>query len=325
MMSEDMNNATFSPDLEDGHLHLNGQDGEGQSGPEVVPVSRFRARDSEKAMPTNATSGPLFNASSPSAGPPVVFGEQVASKDGREWLSAVRSDLESMGYACGAADLSAASVGAPHIRQRLFWVAHASGGFGERREGCDSDRQATGWQQGTSITVGSGETSGLGNATVNGIRAFNGQFTTARDDRQQKSVGGSGISNRLGNANQPRPQGRSSELGECAGEQTAGAGSAVDGLGDSASDGCREAVPFEQIHADNQRQVEKQPFVSGSTSWNAVEWLPCADGKARPTQSGIHPLADGIPGRVGQLRSYGNAIVPSVAAVFIQSFMEVVS
>ena len=53
-----------------------------------------------------------------------VFGEQVASKDGREWFAAVRADLEHMGYACGAADLSAAGVGAPHIRQRLYWVAN---------------------------------------------------------------------------------------------------------------------------------------------------------------------------------------------------------
>lgn len=55
--------------------------------------------------------------------PPVIFGEQVAGALGREWFSGVRSDLEDLGYACGAADLCAASVGAPHIRQRIFWVA----------------------------------------------------------------------------------------------------------------------------------------------------------------------------------------------------------
>lgn len=60
--------------------------------------------------------------------PSVVFGEQVASRDGREWLSAVRADLETLGYAVGAADLCAASVGAPHIRQRLFWLANAERG-----------------------------------------------------------------------------------------------------------------------------------------------------------------------------------------------------
>lgn len=55
--------------------------------------------------------------------PPTIFGEQVASKDGRLWLSGVRSDLEALGYGVGAADLCAAGVEAPHIRQRLFWVA----------------------------------------------------------------------------------------------------------------------------------------------------------------------------------------------------------
>jgi DNA (cytosine-5)-methyltransferase 1 len=60
--------------------------------------------------------------------PPIVFGEQVASADGREWFAGVRADLEALGYACGAADLCAAGVGAPHIRQRLFWLADANGG-----------------------------------------------------------------------------------------------------------------------------------------------------------------------------------------------------
>ncbi|MEM7730885.1 MAG: DNA cytosine methyltransferase, partial [Pseudomonadota bacterium] len=32
--------------------------------------------------------------------PPVVFGEQVASKDGLGWLDLVQADLEGTGYAC---------------------------------------------------------------------------------------------------------------------------------------------------------------------------------------------------------------------------------
>lgn len=55
--------------------------------------------------------------------PDTIFGEQVAGKAGRLWLSGIRLDLESLGYAFGAADLTAAGVGAPHIRQRLYWVA----------------------------------------------------------------------------------------------------------------------------------------------------------------------------------------------------------
>lgn len=57
--------------------------------------------------------------------PPTIFGEQVGGKDGLEWLSAVRADLEDLEYAVGAANLPACSVGAPHIRQRLFFVAYS--------------------------------------------------------------------------------------------------------------------------------------------------------------------------------------------------------
>ena len=57
--------------------------------------------------------------------PPILFGEQVASPAGREWLDSVSADLEALGYAVGSADLCAAGVGAPHIRQRLYFVAYA--------------------------------------------------------------------------------------------------------------------------------------------------------------------------------------------------------
>ena len=62
--------ATSSPAFSAGRARSGSPDGPMTvpSGPPLVPVSRFRARDSERAMPTNATSGPLFTASSPSAG-----------------------------------------------------------------------------------------------------------------------------------------------------------------------------------------------------------------------------------------------------------------
>ena len=57
--------------------------------------------------------------------PAVVFGEQVASRDGLEWLDLVQADLEGADYASAAVDICAAGVGAPHIRQRLYWAADA--------------------------------------------------------------------------------------------------------------------------------------------------------------------------------------------------------
>lgn len=59
------------------------------------------------------------------AKPPVLFGEQVASAT--EWLSRVQCDLEALDYAFGAMPLQAASAGAFHLRDRIYFVADAGG------------------------------------------------------------------------------------------------------------------------------------------------------------------------------------------------------
>ncbi|WP_445611717.1 DNA cytosine methyltransferase [Hafnia alvei] len=56
--------------------------------------------------------------------PPIVFGEQVASKDGLCWFDLVQADLEGANYAVGFAVLPACGVGAPHKRERLFFGAY---------------------------------------------------------------------------------------------------------------------------------------------------------------------------------------------------------
>jgi DNA (cytosine-5)-methyltransferase 1 len=55
--------------------------------------------------------------------PPVLFGEQVAQA--RDWLDQVCNDLAAMGYATWAGVLPACSVGADHIRERIYLVGHA--------------------------------------------------------------------------------------------------------------------------------------------------------------------------------------------------------
>ncbi|HET8693251.1 MAG TPA: DNA cytosine methyltransferase [Aquabacterium sp.] len=66
--------------------------------------------------------------------PPVVFGEQVASKDANAWIDLVQTDMEAVDYAFGAIPFPAAGVGAPHIRDRLYWVANAHNQGLERRD-----------------------------------------------------------------------------------------------------------------------------------------------------------------------------------------------
>lgn len=54
--------------------------------------------------------------------PPVMFGEQVSSKDGLMWFDHVKADLRSAGYAVFGCDIPASAFGAPHIRQRLYFL-----------------------------------------------------------------------------------------------------------------------------------------------------------------------------------------------------------
>jgi DNA (cytosine-5)-methyltransferase 1 len=75
--------------------------------------------------------------------PSVIFGEQVEAAINHGWLDLVQADLESEDYACGAVGMPAAGVGAPHIRQRLWFVANNNN---KRREwdsriGRDAERR----------------------------------------------------------------------------------------------------------------------------------------------------------------------------------------
>ena len=62
--------------------------------------------------------------------PEHVFGEQVAAAVGHQWLDLVSADMEGQGYRVGATVLGAHSVGAPHQRQRLWFVADADSSTG---------------------------------------------------------------------------------------------------------------------------------------------------------------------------------------------------
>lgn len=57
--------------------------------------------------------------------PSTIFGEQVSSAIAHGWLDDVFQGLEAQGYAVGSAVLPACSVGAPHKRDRLWFVGHA--------------------------------------------------------------------------------------------------------------------------------------------------------------------------------------------------------
>jgi DNA (cytosine-5)-methyltransferase 1 len=256
--------------------------------------------------------------------PPVVAGEQVASPAGRAWLAAVRADLEALGYAVGAADLCAAGVGAPHIRQRLFWIAErvAFADRGRCQEQQSNPRAQTSGRS-TAQFGGSGAHHGLANADGGQPRQA-GRVQPGREHRQQPADG------RVGGLADPartRPQGRAgAEPGQ--GHQPERTSSAC-GLDDP---GSQRVVQQQQTAAEQggDRQNYRVSGASGGadrpsphhSGWAAPDWLHCRDGKWRPVEPGTFPLAHGLPARVGRLRGYGNAIVPQVAAAFLMAYLD---
>lgn len=236
--------------------------------------------------------------------PATVFGEQVASKAVDDWIDLVHADMEGLGYAFGSVPFPSAGVGAPHIRDRNYWVAYASG---EGSFSCAHPGIHRG-QEGPRARDGEPERYGA-----------TGRLADA--DRRQRD----GVADGQG-----RECDRSS-AGRIEGDGVASASGELCGLADHASSGRREErADGGRLAAGNRAQGIAAGLVdggidrgSGATNgfWRDADWLGCRDGKWRPVEPGTFPLAHGIPGRVGRLRAYGNAINPHQAAEFVAAFM----
>jgi DNA (cytosine-5)-methyltransferase 1 len=228
--------------------------------------------------------------------PPVVFGEQTASKGGLAWFDLVQADLEGTGYACGAVDLCAAGVGAPHIRQRLWFVGD-SGGAGLARPSRQPRRLCAVGGLGNAERISAGWNTGAGIEE----EAWSSMWSE-RDDTRQPSAACP-----LADADRRECYGLSGSQGcECDGAQA------------------------------GWQQGDREPECGSATSgfWRGADWIPCRDGKTRPVKSGTFPLVDGSAFRMDSgssfagksraqiLKGIGNAIVPQVAAEVIMAFME---
>jgi len=286
---------------------------------------------------------PAFHALITECRPATVFGEQVGGKDGREWLAAVRADMEGDGYAVGAADLPACGTGAPHIRQRLWFVAHrlehAAGNGRDEWRPEPSQRGAVGGR-------GPGGVADAGGAGL--------------PPREREAVCGAGRKDE-GRAVEQRSGASAGGLADAACEQHNGSrnagpgrraehpdGGPTGGLADADSAGRRfersAGLQRPEFHDPDRCGKDHRPGPDHGF-WRNSDWLLCRDGKWRPTQSGVFeippgladslgyrriedrwsldPLVQKTENRVGRLRGYGNAINAETAKVFIEACMDV--
>jgi len=263
------------------------------------------------------------------------------------WLDGVRTDLEAAGYAVRADVLGAHSVGAPHIRQRLFWG-------GRRLDYAAIERLS---QRSSQAVFGSDSRGQLERSSdaerLGGDPVSNGAQRPGREECESyaaSEIGGLGVANGTG-----------SQPGQFA-SASARYGRAVEPAGDAGGMAIAECAIHRSEEELQLSQNEQERHTSGFarsgelSSWSNFDLIPCADGKYRRIQFGTFPLVKGEPrgakpaaqplanglssrvvscgdpsaqeaqataeARVMRLKGYGNAIVPQVAAEFILAFME---
>jgi len=217
--------------------------------------------------------------------PAIVFGEQVAGKAGESWFDLVSNDLEASGYACGAVTFPACSVGAPHLRQRLYWVGVADSQHPRR------DPRASACQE---------------------------KEAPVRAERDLPCT--PGIVDRVANASSARLERRISERKDPEREtmhRHAGLDCATDSLANTDSQRLQGRQERNLGPIKPRQQAPSRADAVRHNPWTETDWIYCRDGKYRPVEPGLEPLANVVPDHMVRLRGYGNAIVPQQAAEFI--------
>lgn len=151
--------------------------------------------------------------------PPVVFGEQVSAAIRHGWWDDVADDLEGEGYTTRAEIRPASSVGRPHKRDRLWFVAD-SGSRRRDEQGKGEIQQSRGAETFSAGIVGYSEHDGRHGRPLTGSDG-----TTIPDDAQgangTSESTGAGESGDVAYSNEQRPQ-RRELLSERASERVAG-------------------------------------------------------------------------------------------------------
>lgn len=237
--------------------------------------------------------------------PQHVFGEQVAAGNANTWFDLVQADLEGMGYAFGLVPFAAAGIGAPHIRERAYWVAHASSKY----------ESTAGNETGIAARLRSRSTDRLANTGGERLNRIDSLLQREESGRVTKSVfeaAGHSVTGGMGYADHSRLE-RHIRDDSAAGRERAVGSVTASGL---------HSWPLE---------------VNGF--WRDADWLLCRDGQWRPVEPGTFPLVARFAkslghgksslramagrNRTGRLKGYGNAINAQAAAEFIRAYMGV--
>lgn len=203
-------------------------------------------------------------------------------------LGVVLGELAQIGYDAEWHCVSAASVGAPHRRDRVFIVAwHANGEHGDSIRGVQERSAAESSRSGANLRDANGDSKPAGSV----------HLANADGTQRERSGVSSGI-----HAGDPNINSASSGR-----EQT-------QKMADSAS--VRQSGP---------RMYGKSVNTTKGSEGETNHVKPSGQGKESHWHSepAVGRVANGVPRRVDRLRCLGNAIVPQVAQVVAERVLEI--
>ena len=180
----------------------------------------------------------------------------------------VKSNLENEGYEVWPFSIRASTLGAPHIRNRIWIVAH---------------------------------------------------INTLREPQQKRTI--EKIRGRINNSDKDLADGNCKRDREKKNEIQPG-GYTPKRSGKIMADYVGER--FKKSQGGSQAEgVERNRSINGA-DWKNVEYVYCHDGYFRPVKPGVHLLDDGVPGGVGRLTGYGNAVVPQIAELLLRQIKDLI-
>ena len=297
------------------------------------PCQPFSVAGAQKAQADDRHLWPYFFRLIRECHPPTIFMEQVRGAITHGWLDEVSRDLESEGYAVGSAILPARGVGAPHRRERLWIVADARGAGRGARGLCVNNNNEQSTEQRWSVVAPEpsktflplADTSSAGRQQI----PTSASGYESSDERRQEntnnipsSYGKSRGEGALAHPNNKGSHGRNSaELPERAGELSVGEGGSF--MADTTGTRWNERKQTPALLGHGNTTFAKSCDASDSdgqqTGRSSISRGECGFWEFEPD---VGRVANGVPARVGRLRAYGNAIVPQVAAAFIEAFLE---
>ena len=255
--------------------------------------------------------------------PEWVFLENVANHLNVGYRQ-VREELEELGYRVTEGLFTAAEVGAPHLRQRLFVLAHAER-LGRRQPAGDFDQErkslcAPVWQEGT-FRAGSGsqDVANANSQLHNGCQQCGPRGRTEHPDGS-KSLGGAHVGD---------PKGLRRDKAECGKAQGVRSDASVKTMADTGGKGRQGRQQLPSLSENRDRSETHgsagelcRPFPPGPDDlegWQKyLQHNPGLEPAVCRSPDGLARRLDGRPDplehRADRLHLTGNGVVPLVAA-----------